>query len=138
MVGSLKKIGIYRHHTNFKESIAQPLDIFRWTHSATQITGTMEREPYQDAFNPTSEEIIKAFNSISTNTGRYVATDSTLLTLPIIAKVPAYSGGRGIHELTIDSDTLYLSMIEEHHKNGTESTWLDNLKVTLKLIRIEE
>ncbi|MCK5442936.1 MAG: lipocalin-like domain-containing protein [Maribacter sp.] len=107
-------------------------------YSATNVTGSGHRETFKEASNPTIDEIIKAYKSFSTNTGRYEATDSTLLTFPIIAKVPAYSGGRGIYELTIESDTLYLSMIEEYYENGAKSTWLDNLKVTLKFIKLEK
>ena len=106
-------------------------------YSASNITGVRPRKIFKESSKPTTDEIIRAYKSFSTNTGRYVSTDSTLLTFPIIAKVPAYSGGRGIYELTIDSDTLYLSMIEEYYKNGAKSTWLDDLKVTFKLVRIK-
>lgn len=107
-------------------------------YSATLITGAGARETYKEASNPTSDEMIKAYKSFSTNTGRYEETDSTLVTFPIIAKVPAYSGGKGIYELTVDSDTLYLSMVEEYYKNGAKATWTDHLKVTLKLVKIQK
>ena len=107
-------------------------------YSATNITGVRPREIFKESSNPSTDEIIMAYKSFSTNTGRYVSTDSTLLTFPIIAKVPAYSGGRGIYELTVDSDTLHISMIEEYYGNGAKSTWLDNLKVTSKLVKIKK
>jgi len=107
-------------------------------YSATQITIEGNREVFYDASNPTPEEIIKAYKSFSTNTGRYELTDTTLITYPIIAKVPAYSGGKGIYEFKFKSDTLYLTMIEEYYSNGKKTTWLDNRKITLKLIKTDK
>ena len=106
-------------------------------YSVTEVNGSETREPYKVSSDPTSDEMLRAYKSFSTNTGSYEATDTTLITFPLIAKVPAYSGGKGIYELTIDSDTLYLSMIEEYYKNGEKSTWLDNLKVTSKLVKVQ-
>ena len=106
-------------------------------YSFATLRGTAEREPYRQPSNPTVEEIINAYNSYSSNTGRYEITDSTITTFPIIAKVPGYSGGKGVYEYSINSDTLYLTMIKEYSRNGEWASWLDHVRSTSKFIKAE-
>ena len=104
-------------------------------YSATFIPGTKIRIPYEHTFNPTPVEMINAYNSIVVNTGTYELTDTTLITFPVVSRVPDFSGGKGIYELRIESDTLYLTMTEEYSRNGDWANWLDNLSRTIKLVK---
>jgi hypothetical protein len=79
--------------------------------------------------------MIKAYNSIVVNTGTYELTDTTMITFPIISRVPAFSGGMGVYEFRIESDTLCLTMTEEYAKNGDWASWLDSLSRTIKLLK---
>lgn len=85
---------------------------------ATWILNNEVRKSYQQSFNPTPDEMIKVYNSIDVNSGTYELTDSTLITFPIVSRVPAFSGGKAIYELKIESDNVYLTMKEEYSKKG--------------------
>lgn len=80
--------------------------------------------------------MIKAYNSIDVNSGTYELTDSTLTTLPLVSRVPAFSGGKAIYALRIESDNLYLTMKEEYSKKGEWARWLDDWNYTVKLEKI--
>ena len=102
-------------------------------YSATWTLSAEERKPYQQAFNPTSDEIIAAYSSIVVNTGTYELTDTTLTTYPVVSRVPAFSGGKAIYELKGDSDVIFLTIKEEYSKTGEWARFLDNVHYTLKL-----
>ncbi|TFG89917.1 MAG: hypothetical protein E4G71_06080 [Candidatus Atribacteria bacterium] len=107
-------------------------------YSFLSVRGTEPREPYKQPYNPTPEEMIIAYNSFAANAGKYEKTDSTIITFPLISKVPGYSGGKGVYQYNIKSDTLYLTMIEEYSKSGEWASWLDNLKSTSKYVKAEK
>jgi len=52
--------------------------------------------------------------------------------------VPDFSGGKGIYKVKIESDTLFLTMIEEYSRNGDWANWLDSASLTIKFIKIDK
>jgi hypothetical protein len=102
-------------------------------YSATWTSSAKERKPYQQPFDPTSDEKLAAYSSIVVNTGTYELTDTTLITYPVVARVPAFSGGKAIYELKVESDVIFLTIKEEYSKTGEWGRWLDNMNYTLKL-----
>ncbi len=90
---------------------SQPgLYIFAEGHySAVYAPGAEPRLPAEIAFQPTPEEMVAQHESIIVNTGTYEISGSTVTFRPIIAKSPAFVGGRATSEFRIDGDTLTLT-----------------------------
>jgi len=102
-------------------------------YSATWTSSAKERKPYQQPWYPTSDEKITDYSSIVVNTGTYELTDTTLITYPVVARTPAFSGGKAIYELKVESDVIFLTMKEAYSKTGEWGRWLDDSNFTLKL-----
>jgi hypothetical protein len=71
------------------------------------------------------------------NAGTYELEEATLITKPLIARVPGFGGGRAIWKYRIDGDSLYLEMFEEYTKDSTHAKWLDSVHYPIKLVRVE-
>lgn len=82
-----------------------------------------ERTPFKELSNPTDEEIINGFRSIVFNAGIYMATDSTLTTTSIIAKVPGFESGKQFYTHTVNNNFLTLTMTDEVYPNGRKPSW---------------
>jgi hypothetical protein len=95
------------------------------------------RQPFSKPFEPTTEELQDAFNSIVVNTGTYIITDSALTIKPVIARMPGFAGGYARYEYEIKNDTLLLVMVDEYSRDGIQAPWVSKVRFSLKLYRLE-
>lgn len=100
------------------------------------VQGNEPRTEFEDPWNPSDEEIIKAYNSILVNAGTYELKDSIIITYPIIARVPNFVGGSASYEYRIEGDTLELTWFDEVSKTGVPHPWAGKRKFQRMLMRI--
>ncbi len=100
------------------------------------IQGDEPRTEFENPWNPTEEEIIKAYKSFLVNAGTYELKDSIMTTYPTIARVPNFVGGSASYECKIEGDTLELMMFDEVSKNGIPQPWVGKSKYLRTLIRV--
>jgi hypothetical protein len=100
--------------------------------------GDEPRNEYEDPWNPSDDEIIKAYNSILVNAGTYELKDSIIITYPIIARVPNFVGGTASYEYKIEGDTLELTWFDEVSKTGVPHPWAGKRKFQRTLMRIKK
>jgi hypothetical protein len=106
-------------------------------YSTVWIPTDEPRQSFSKAFEPTTEELQDAFNSIVVNTGTYIITDSTLTIKPVVARMPGFAGGYARYEYEIKNDTLQLVMVDEYSKDGIQAPWVSRVRFLLKLYRVE-
>lgn len=70
------------------------------------------REPFATRWQPTSDEIVAAYESVIVNSGVYQVSGSRVTVRPVIAKKPEFVGGYQTYEYKIDGDPLSLESIE--------------------------
>ena len=106
-------------------------------YSMVMILGDEPRPEFEDPWNPTADEKIKAYDSILVNAGRYELKESVVITRPIIARVPAFVGGEAFYEYKFEGNTLTLTWFDEVSKKGVPHPWAGKLKFRYTLIRIK-
>ena len=107
------------------------------SYSATWSLSSDVRDTYAQPFSPTQDEMIKAYQTIVVNTGTYELTDTTMTTYPVLARVPAFSGGKSVWDFRLESDIIFLTIREEYSKKGEWARWLDDFHYSVKLERIK-
>lgn len=94
------------------------------------------RTPFHKLSEPTSEEIIAAFQSVVFNAGTYRISNDTLTTKAAIAKVPGFEGGRQFYTFKqSNNDQLYVRMFDEIYPNGDHPDWFGVFELAFHLER---
>lgn len=88
-----------------------------------------KRTPFQDLSKPSTDEIVKAFQTIVFNTGNYQIDKNIITTTPDIAKVPGFESGKQYYKIAFNNDFLELIMFDETYPNGNKPTWYGKLKI---------
>jgi hypothetical protein len=94
-------------------------------------------DDFEETWRPTTEEMALAFGSIIVNAGTYSLTDSTLITLPLVAKTPEFIGGRAVYEYSVRGDTLRLDMTDAVSHGGVRDPGVGRVRLPLTLVRVE-
>jgi hypothetical protein len=94
-------------------------------------------DDFAEIWRPTAEERADAFSSIIVNAGTYSLTDSTLTTLPIVAKTPEFIGGRAVYDYAVRGDTLWLDMTDAVSRGGVRDPGIGRVRLPLTLVRVE-
>lgn len=94
-----------------------------------------ERQTFQNLSEPKPEEMQQAFQTLVFNSGSYTFTDSTLVAVPDIARVPGFEGGTQYYRYEFKEDVLWLTMYDETYPDGTKPDWYQKLQVLFKLTR---
>ena len=92
---------------------------------------------FEEIWKPTDEEKAAAFNSIVVNSGTYTYTDTTVTTIPTVAKTPEFIGGFAVYTYTVDGDTLRMEMIDTVSRGGIRDPGVGVFSMPLKLVRAE-
>jgi hypothetical protein len=92
---------------------------------------------FEETWKPTEEEKAAAFSSIIVNAGTYTVTDSTLTTLPIVAKTPEFIGGSATYDYRVKGDTLWIDMTDALSRDGVRDPGVGRIRIPLTLARVE-
>ena len=94
-------------------------------------------EDFAEVWRPTEGEMATAFGSIIVNSGTYTYTDSTVVTLPLVAKTPEFIGGTATYTYSIIGDTLRMEMTDALSHGGVRDPGIGVISIPLKLVRVE-
>jgi hypothetical protein len=103
-------------------------------YTAVLTPGAEPRMKADVSFQPTQEEMITQYSTIIVKAGTYDVSGSTVSFSPMIAKSPAFVGGRQTSTFPIDGDTLVLSQSMIVAADGLSPP---NPAGTLTLVRVE-
>ena len=92
---------------------------------------------FEVIWKPTDEEKAAAFNSIVVNSGTYTYTDSTVTTVPTVAKTPEFIDGYAIYTYSVVGDTLWMEMTDTVSRDGVRDPGVGLFRMPLKLVRAE-
>ena len=92
---------------------------------------------FEEIWKPTDDEKAAAFSSIIVNAGTYTYTDSTVTTIPMVAKTPEFIGGVAVYSYSIDADTLHIEMTDAVSSTGVQDPGIGVFSMPLKLVRVE-
>ena len=108
-------------------------------HSMMLIHSDEPRTPFVAQFTATDEEKVAAFNTSTANAGTYEVSDGKLLmTHPLAAKNPGFTGGHGEYDFRIEGDTLYLTMVGVYMSTGVQTLPGPNVKlVEYEFVRVK-
>ncbi|MBN2565104.1 MAG: lipocalin-like domain-containing protein [Candidatus Eisenbacteria bacterium] len=106
-------------------------------YSMTWMPLTEAPADFEEVWRPTTEEMASAFGSIIVNAGTYTFTDSTLTTLPLVAKTPEFIGGRAVYNYSVRGDTLRLDMTDAVSHGGIRDPGVGRIRLPLTLVRVE-
>ncbi|MEM9648783.1 MAG: lipocalin-like domain-containing protein [Bacteroidota bacterium] len=95
-----------------------------------------ERTPFQNLSNPTENEVLEGFGSIVFNTGGYINSDSTIITMAHMAKVPGFEGGKQFYHYQRTGNRLTLKLFDETYPDGKKPDWLGTWQTQFSLVRI--
>jgi hypothetical protein len=117
---------------------APGLFIFEESHYSMVWMPLTEVPPdFETIWQPTDEEKAGAFNSIVVNSGTYTWTDTTVTTVPTVAKTPEFIGGYSIYTYKVEGDTLWMEMTDTVSKDGVRDPGVGLFSMPLKLVRAE-
>ncbi len=88
-----------------------------------------KRTPFQNLSQPSTEEIVKAFQTVVFNTGNYQIDENVITTTPDIAKVPGFESGKQYYKIAFNNNFLELIMFDETYPNGNKPAWYGKLKI---------
>lgn len=114
--------------------------IFMFTknyYSMTWNPNDTKQEDYKDKWRPTDNEKIESYNSIVTNSGTYEIIEGKLITTPLVAKTPAFIGGKATYDFLVDEKLLTLTLVEVFSHDGVYDEGIKKNKTTIKLRRVE-
>ena len=114
--------------------------LYIFTESHYSIVGMRAGEAdarYATPWTPTDEEKLARYGAVSVNAGTYEIGDGSLVVRPVVARVADFVGGEARFEYQISGDTLWLTMVEEHSRDGVTATWVGTRSSRSKLVRIE-
>jgi hypothetical protein len=94
-------------------------------------------DDFEEIWRPTQEEMAAAFGSIIVNSGTYTFTDSTVTTLPVVAKTPEFIGGYAEYDYRVEGDTLWIDMTNAVSHGGVVDPGVGRIRLPLKLVRVE-
>ena len=92
---------------------------------------------FEEIWRPTDEEKAAAFNSIVVNSGTYTYTDTTVTTVPTVAKTPEFIGGHAVYTYRVEGDTLWIDMTDTVSRDGVQDPGIGLFRMPLKLVRVE-
>lgn len=92
---------------------------------------------FAEIWRPTEEEKAAAFSSIIVNSGTYTWTDSTITTVPLVAKTPEFIGGSATYAYSISGDTLRIEMTDTVSRDGVRDPGVGAFSMPLTLVRVE-
>lgn len=92
---------------------------------------------FEEIWKPTEEEKAAAFSSIVVNSGTYTYTDSTVTTIPTVAKTPEFIGGYAVYDYSVVGDTLWIEMTDTVSNGGVQDPGVGLFRMPLKLVRAE-
>ena len=92
---------------------------------------------FEEIWKPTEEEKAAAFSSIVVNSGTYTYTDTTLTTIPSVAKTPEFIGGYATYTYRVAGDTLWMEMTDTVSRDGAQDPGVGLFSMPLKLVRAE-
>jgi hypothetical protein len=92
---------------------------------------------FEEIWKPTEEEKAAAFSSIIVNSGTYTYTDSTVTTIPTVAKTPEFIGGYAVYDYTVNGDTLWMDMTNAVSSGGVVDPGVGVIRIPLTLVRVE-
>lgn len=141
-LGGAWKVVEIRVKTTDKEFInSQPqpgLFLFTQNHySMVWMPGDDPPKDFAHTWHPSDEEKVKSFNSIIVNSGTYQYTDSTLTTIPAVAKTPEFINGSATYSYQLKKDTLYMKLIDTYSHDGIMDEGVVYYQSSLKLYRQE-
>jgi len=117
---------------------APGLFIFGETHySMVWMPLTEVPSDFEELWKPTEEEKAAAFGSIIVNSGVYTWTDSTVTTVPSVAKTPEFIGGSAVYNYRVTADTLWMEMTDTVSRDGVRDPGVGLFSMPLKLVRVE-
>ena len=93
------------------------------------------RTPFSNLSEPSSAEMVAAFQSIVFNSGSYELSDSTLVTTSDVARVPGFEGGKQFFKYIVTDDRLTFSMFDETYPDGSKPSWAGKMEVQFVLVR---
>ncbi len=92
---------------------------------------------FEEIWRPTEEEKAAAYSSIVVNSGTYTYTDTTVTTIPTVAKTPEFIGGYAVYTYRVEGDTLWMDMTDTVSRDGVQDPGVGLFRMPLKLIRAE-
>jgi len=92
---------------------------------------------FETIWKPTEEEKAAAYSSIVVNSGTYTYTDSTVTTVPTVAKTPEFIGGYAIYTYSVVGDTLWMEMTDTVSRDDVRDPGVGLFRMPLKLVRAE-
>jgi hypothetical protein len=92
---------------------------------------------FEEIWKPTEEEKAAAFSSIVVNSGTYTFTDSTVTTVPTVAKTPEFIGGYAVYTYRVEGDTLWMDMTNTVSRDGVVDPGVGLFRMPLTLVRVE-
>lgn len=92
---------------------------------------------FEEIWKPTEEEKAAAYSSIVVNSGTYTYTDSTVTTMPTVAKTPEFIGGYAVYTYRVEGDTLWMDMTDTVSRDGVQDPGVGQFRMPLKLARVE-
>ena len=106
----------------------------RTYYSAVWVPRGGPRKRFVKRFDPTPDEIVEAFWSIIANSGTYELSESTLMTHPIVTRMPEFAGGRTVYKYRLDGDRLHLEQLEEYLRDGTLVPRMYHVRLSLRRV----
>jgi hypothetical protein len=93
---------------------------------------------FEEIWKPTEEEKALAYDSVVVNSGTYAYTDSTITTIPMVAKTPEFIGGYGVYAYSISGDTLRIEMTDAVSSTDVRDPGIGGtFRMPLVLVRVE-
>ena len=117
-------------HVEFGRLLVSPS-----TYSIMYSPSDEPRTPFKSLSEPTSEEMVAAFQSMVFNSGTYELTDDLFTTTADLARVPGFEGGTQYYEYVVDGDELNFTMVDETYPDGSKPSWYSKMKVHFLLHR---
>ena len=92
---------------------------------------------FEEIWRPTEEEKAGAYSSIVVNSGTYTYTDTTVTTVPSVAKTPEFIDGHAVYTYRVEGDTLWMEMTDTVSRDGVQDPGVGLFRMPLKLVRVE-
>ncbi len=92
---------------------------------------------FAEIWKPSDEEKLTSWNSIVVNAGTYTYTESTVTTVPLVAKTPEFAGGYAVYDYRVVADTLWMEMTDCMSSGDVQDPGIGAYTMPLRLTRVE-